>query len=146
KPAGQGVRFADGAGLAGEQEEGGLEGVLGLVGVAQQSPAHAQHQRAVPEDQGGKGGFLALGGETPEEGSIRSWVGAGHGAVLGFCGPGHHGDQGGLPPRRLVSFYSAQKASSGRKKRNRLAFANSGRAGDVSLPVTPGERGMSVPR
>ena len=38
----------DGRRLADEDEEGGLEGVLGVMGVAQDATADAQHHRPMP--------------------------------------------------------------------------------------------------
>src|SRR5262249_5333931 len=44
-----------GRGPAGEDEEGALEGVLGVLVVVQQVPADAKNQRAVPLHQGREG-------------------------------------------------------------------------------------------
>jgi hypothetical protein len=41
----------DGRRLFGEDEEGDLEGVLGVMAVAQDAPADAQHHRPVPPHQ-----------------------------------------------------------------------------------------------
>jgi hypothetical protein len=41
-------------GPAGQDQEGGLEGVLGVVRLAQGRPAGAQHERAVAAHQGGE--------------------------------------------------------------------------------------------
>ena len=54
----------DGGGLGSQDEEGGLESVLGVVVVAQHAPAHAQHHGTVAPDQGFKGGLLAADEET----------------------------------------------------------------------------------
>src|SRR5258707_846203 len=51
------------AGLAGQDEEGGLEGVLGVLRVAQHAAAHAPDQRSVPLDQGGEGRLVTPTGE-----------------------------------------------------------------------------------
>ena len=51
KPARQGPAPVQRRGLAGEDEEGGLEGVLGVLLLAQHPPAHAQHQRPVAPHQ-----------------------------------------------------------------------------------------------
>ena len=56
----------DGRRLADEDEEGGLEGVLGVV-VAQQAAAHAPHHRAVPLDEGGEGRLVAALDEAAEQ-------------------------------------------------------------------------------
>ncbi len=42
-------------GLAGEHEEDGLEGVLGVVAVSQELPADVQNHRPVTCDQRGEG-------------------------------------------------------------------------------------------
>jgi hypothetical protein len=47
--------LADGGGVACQQQEGGLEAVLGRVLVEQHAAADAQHQRAVPPHQGREG-------------------------------------------------------------------------------------------
>src|SRR5262249_22190230 len=49
--AGQGLALADRAGLPGQEEEGGLEGVLGILLLAQGAAADAQHHRPVPPQQ-----------------------------------------------------------------------------------------------
>ena len=70
EPVAQQVGVADRPGLAGQDEEDGLEGVLGMVVVAQELPADAQDHRPVARHQGGEGGLagrLAAGGEPLEE-------------------------------------------------------------------------------
>ena len=47
QPAGHRLRVADRAGLPGQHQEGGLEGVLGVLVVVQHAAADAQHHRAV---------------------------------------------------------------------------------------------------
>ena len=47
--------FADRASLAKQDQERRLERVIGLVWVAQDAPADAEHHRAVPLDQQGEG-------------------------------------------------------------------------------------------
>jgi hypothetical protein len=64
------------AGLAGQYQEGGLEGVVGRVGVAEDAAADAEDHRAVPSDQGGEGEGVAAGGEPPEQFGVGR-VGAG---------------------------------------------------------------------
>jgi len=59
-PAGDGRRLAD------EDDEGGLEGVLGVV-VAQLAAADAPHHRGVPVDEGGQGGLVAPIDVTTEQ-------------------------------------------------------------------------------
>jgi hypothetical protein len=51
QPRADRLALADRAGLAEQHEEGRLERVLGLVRVAQDPPADAEHHRAVPLDQ-----------------------------------------------------------------------------------------------
>ena len=55
--------------LADQDQEGGLEGVLGVVRVAEDAPADAQDHRPVPLDQGREGqlGRLAAPGREPLE-------------------------------------------------------------------------------
>src|SRR5262249_30095744 len=47
--------------------EGGLEGVLRVVQVAQHAPAHAEDQRAVAAEQEREGGLVVPGGEAPQQ-------------------------------------------------------------------------------
>src|SRR5262249_55961710 len=56
----------DGCCLADEDDEGGLEGILGVV-VAQMAAADAPHHRAVPVDEGGKGRVVAPIDVTTEQ-------------------------------------------------------------------------------
>ena len=57
---------ADGPGAAGQDEEGGLGGVLGVVDPAQDAAAHAQDHRPVAVHQGGEGPGRSVG-IVPEE-------------------------------------------------------------------------------
>jgi hypothetical protein len=52
---------------AGEHEEGGLEGILRVMLVAQDRPANAEHRRAVPLDQGGEGHLAHLAAPGREQ-------------------------------------------------------------------------------
>ena len=54
------------AAFADQDEEGGLERVLGVVGVAEDAAADAQHHRPVPADERGERGLVA-GVEEPAE-------------------------------------------------------------------------------
>jgi hypothetical protein len=54
-----------------EHEKGGLEGVLGRMTVVQDTPADAQHHRAVSPDQGGKRGLLVPAEELLQQLSVR---------------------------------------------------------------------------
>ena len=67
QPAGQGLRLADRGGIAGQHQEGGLEGVLGIVLVAQDVTADAPDEPSVPLDQGGEGVFLVVGREALQQ-------------------------------------------------------------------------------
>ena len=60
QPAAEAVLAPDRPSLADEDQEGGLEGVLGVVGVVEDRAADAQHHRPVPLDQGREGGFVRL--------------------------------------------------------------------------------------
>jgi hypothetical protein len=58
KPVPQRGAPADVGGPLGEDEKGGLEGVLGIFAVAQESLAHTQDQGPVAGDQRGEGFFV----------------------------------------------------------------------------------------
>jgi hypothetical protein len=79
QPGAEGLRPLEGAGLAGEQGERDLEGILGRVPVVQDTQAGAQDQRAVPPDQGREGGLVVLLREAFQE----LGVGQGHREVGG---------------------------------------------------------------
>jgi hypothetical protein len=55
EPAGDRVAPLDEAGLSGQNQEGGLEDVFGVLLVSQRPLASSPHHRAVPRDQGGEG-------------------------------------------------------------------------------------------
>src|SRR5262249_25781679 len=74
-----GLARADGDGLAGEQQEGGLEGVLGVLLVGQQPPADGQDQRPVALHQV-REGELVVGSH---EGAQQLTVGPVAGLVVG---------------------------------------------------------------
>jgi hypothetical protein len=68
QPVAQQVGVADRTGLAGQDEEDGLEGVLGMLRVAQDLAADAQHHRTVPAHQRrerGLAGRVAPAGGVP---------------------------------------------------------------------------------
>ena len=67
KPVAQDGARGERSGLAGQDEEGGLEGVLGVGLVAQHGPADVEHHRPVPVQQGVEGGLVLPGVEPPEE-------------------------------------------------------------------------------
>src|SRR5262249_15832382 len=67
EPGGEALTLADAAGLADEDEEGGLEGVVGLVGVAQHLAADTADERPVAAEEGLEGGRVAAGDEAGEQ-------------------------------------------------------------------------------
>jgi hypothetical protein len=58
QPAADHLSRRNGSGLADEDKECGLEGVVGVVVVSQQPAAHAQDHRPMPAHQGFKGRFV----------------------------------------------------------------------------------------
>jgi hypothetical protein len=62
---------AHGAGLASQGEEGGLEGVLGVLHVAEHAPADAEHHRPVTADQFCEGVLVAAGAEAFQQLPVR---------------------------------------------------------------------------
>jgi hypothetical protein len=67
KPDREGFVSANGGGLPGEDEKGGLKGVLGVVSVAQHLPADAEHKRTVSLQEGGEGSFIASSDELLQQ-------------------------------------------------------------------------------
>ncbi len=70
EPVAQQVGIADGARLPGEDQEDSLEGVFGVVSIAQKLTANAEHHRAVTSYQGGErrlGGHVSLRGEPVQK-------------------------------------------------------------------------------
>ena len=65
------AREASAAGPADQHQERGLEGVVGVVRVAQDAPADAQHHGSVPAHEDGKGGLVMPGQETLEQLAVR---------------------------------------------------------------------------
>ena len=61
QPAADGALDPDRPGLARQQEESGLEGVVGVVGVVEDAAADAQDHRPMPTDQGLEGQLVAVG-------------------------------------------------------------------------------------
>jgi hypothetical protein len=57
----------EGVGLAGQDKEGGLENVVGVVGVGEMSAADAEYERAVPTDEDRERGRFARGDEPRHE-------------------------------------------------------------------------------
>ena len=74
QPATERVLHPERPRLAGQHEEGGLEGVLGGMLVAEDAPADAEDHRPVPLHQGLEGrlgAVLVPGGEPLQELGIR---------------------------------------------------------------------------
>ncbi len=67
QPPAQGVAGADRARLAGEHQEGGLEGVFDVVLVLEDGPAGGQDHRPVPRHQGLEGRLVARLGVSGQE-------------------------------------------------------------------------------
>jgi hypothetical protein len=64
QPAADGALDPDRSGLARQQEEGGLEGVVGIVGVVEHAAADGQDHRPMPTDQRLEGQLIAVGHVT----------------------------------------------------------------------------------
>src|SRR5262249_3541866 len=71
QPAAYRIPPGDGRGFAGQDQEGGLEDVVGGVGVTQHRPAHTQHHRPMPLDEGSERPFVPLAGKPFEQLAIR---------------------------------------------------------------------------
>jgi hypothetical protein len=67
QPARQGGGIAQRTSLPGQDEPGGLEGILGGMRITCHPQAHSPDHRAVPLDQGVKGGFIFCLGVTFEQ-------------------------------------------------------------------------------
>jgi hypothetical protein len=67
EPGGESIGVAERAGLPGQDEEGGLEGVLGELVVAHELSADAQDHRAMAGNQRGEGGLVSPPDEPLEE-------------------------------------------------------------------------------
>ncbi len=67
EPGAEPVGVAERTGLARQDEEDGLEGVLGEMAIAQELAADAEHHRAMPGHQGGEGGLVAAVVEPLDE-------------------------------------------------------------------------------
>jgi hypothetical protein len=95
QPAGQRLALADGGRPAGQDQKGGLEGVLPVLLVAQHGPANVQHQRPVPAQQGGEGAVVPADGKPIQEflvaqGLTSDLVELLEHRATGFCGHGSH--------------------------------------------------------
>src|SRR5262249_2067768 len=67
EPASNGVAFSDGGRLSREDNEGGLEGVLCILVVAQHSSTYSPDTPTVTPDQTCKSGLVTGGGEPLQE-------------------------------------------------------------------------------
>jgi hypothetical protein len=76
EPVAQTFLVADSAGAARQHKEGGLEGVLGVVLVAEDAAAHAQDHGPVSLNQGGESGLVAVVGEALEQLTVAKTVGS----------------------------------------------------------------------
>src|SRR5262249_50889814 len=72
EPVAQEFRLGDGRGLAHEDEEGRLECVFRVLGVAEDAPAQGQDHRTVPPHQGLKRVLVPVGQESLQQLVIRS--------------------------------------------------------------------------
>src|SRR5262245_11702756 len=107
QPARERSGLADGGGPAGEDEERGLEGVLGEVGPAEDAPTDAPDERAVTAEQDREGIRIAAVGELFEQ------LGVGQ---LG--GPGQAGERAQVAENRnevCVGHGTALRGSSTRQ-------------------------------
>jgi len=73
KPLAKFLRRPNFVSLLGQNEEGCLEGIVGVMGVASDSATNAQHHWAVVSDKSSKGGFVAAGEESAEKSSVRKF-------------------------------------------------------------------------
>ena len=67
QPVAHQLALADGSRLTSQDQEGGLEGVLGVLLVAEHAPAHPQHHRPVPLHEAGEGAVVPVGGEVVQQ-------------------------------------------------------------------------------
>ena len=107
EPASDGLAVGDGGGLLGQDEEGRLEGVLGVLGVAEDAAADGQHHRPVPAHQGREGGVVAAGDELAEQLPVREAAAVGQRRLAEP--PEHHPHatrlHARLPARGTTSIY-----------------------------------------
>jgi hypothetical protein len=76
--------------LANQDEKRDLKGIVGIVSIAEQPPAHAQDHRGVPSQQHRESGLVAVVEESAQQ------LAVGCGVVLQPC------DGMAEPPRRVV--------------------------------------------
>jgi hypothetical protein len=90
QPRAEGRRPADGLRVAHEDDEGGLEGVLGVGLIRQDLAAGGQDAGPVPADDGLERGVVAVAAEPDEQVGVREV-----GEVVGGQGVGEVADQAG---------------------------------------------------
>src|SRR5262249_28415632 len=114
-------------GLPDQDEEGGLEGVIGVVGVVQDTAADALDHAAVPLDEGGEGGFVAVAGEASQQLAVGHVVVGPQARQLaeGSQDPALLCRSHGLGPQERSRIFSIVRGS---RKRNPLSRKNSGAA------------------
>ena len=74
EPGAQRIPHPERPGLADQDQERGLEGILGVVRIIQHAPADAQHHRPMPlhqDREGQLGGLAPVGREPLQELSVR---------------------------------------------------------------------------
>src|SRR5262249_29255737 len=74
QPGGQWAAAVEGAGLARQYQECGLEGVLGVLDNRQDAPADAEHQRCMSVHQPGEGSLVARLMEALEQFAVGALV------------------------------------------------------------------------
>jgi hypothetical protein len=97
EPAAEGALTVEAGGFTGEDEEGGLEGVLGVLLVTQDAAAQAEHERSVALYEGGEGGLLTAVDESLQQvriGGVRPGQG---GEPAAEAGEGQAEQSHGLP-------------------------------------------------
>src|SRR5208283_5200399 len=71
QPAGQGLTAPDGAGTAGQGQEGCLESVLGILFLTQNTPTNAKNQSRMAPNQHSESRLVAACGETAQKIGVR---------------------------------------------------------------------------
>jgi hypothetical protein len=71
KPVGNKFPVSDGVALAGQDEECGLERILGVVMIPEHPATNAPNHRPMAPDQGLEGRLLPMGSESLQESPIR---------------------------------------------------------------------------
>ena len=87
-----------------EDDERGLEGVLGVLVVAEGPAAHAEDHRPVPADQLAEGGLVAAGADGRQEVGVRRLPGHAEGSDDGGGPVSHGASTSGSGSRRVVAW------------------------------------------